>query len=99
MLVRCRPHGPPEDTKQEYVALVEPPGYPDPDGAVVFCSYGGCGNPAVLYLTETERLAHENGEAASFRLERGGRCRLRATGQAVELGADPDETQTSLEED
>jgi hypothetical protein len=97
MLVRCRPHGPPEDLEDDYVAFVEPHGYPDPDDAVVFCSYGGCGNPGVLYLTETERLAHENGDRQTFRLQRGGRCALRADGDAVAVDDAEDDGQSVLD--
>ena len=52
MIVRCDDHGPPSSPTRDFVAVLEPKGYPN--NAVVLCGYEGCESEGKMYLDEEE---------------------------------------------
>lgn len=62
VLVRCGDHEPqPEDTKHNYVAAVEPVGYPE-TGIVCGREGAGHGVPGLVYLDENEYERYRQGK-------------------------------------
>lgn len=63
-LVRCEQHGNPKGRTTDYVRSAEPVGYPD---SAAVCGLKDCDNPGLVWLTEEENNAFEEGERI-FRL-------------------------------
>lgn len=57
-IMRCRNHAPKRATR-EYVAVVEPVGYPD---TALICGSARCREPALIWLERHEKAAFDSGE-------------------------------------
>lgn len=67
MVVRCGNHWPPSNTKKEYIAELEPEGYPN--NAVVLCGYDDCRDAGKMYLNEKEFKKNKHDKEVVFLAE------------------------------
>lgn len=58
-IICCEQCGAPKGVSHRYVNAVQPEGYPNP---AVLCCRGGCHNPGLVWLTETEQAGYISGE-------------------------------------
>ncbi len=72
-IMRCRDHGPRGRTRQ-YVASVEPIGYPE---TALICGSANCDAPAFIMLEAEEKAAYDRGERV-FQAFSGSMMKVRA---------------------
>jgi hypothetical protein len=58
-LVRCNNHGKPAGRALHYVRAVKPVGYPN---TAAICGRQGCTEPGIIWLTEEESKAYDQGQ-------------------------------------
>jgi hypothetical protein len=73
-IMRCRDHSPRGRTR-EYVASVEPVGYPE---TALVCGSASCNAPAFIMLEADEKAAYDGGQRI-FRAFSGSMMKVRAT--------------------
>lgn len=67
MIVRCDDHGPPESPTREFVAELDPEGYPN--NTVVLCGCSGCKKAGKMYLDENEYKQNQHDDRVVFPAE------------------------------